>query len=473
MDNDRNKELFTEEEMQRIAQEVQAQQRPQPQHRAESLSFGRRIYNFFAAIVPKWGDRPIEWIRKTVSLLAASVMIAAIAYLLNEMVIIPTQYDQLSEYLSSIYQPGVVQPLTPDEEQFKYPNGITDDFKKLYYLNNDVRGWLEFKSTEPTDSEPFINISYPVMYAGNNDYYLNHDFQKAPNRNGSLFLDYRNNITSSRRQKSVIIYGHNLSNDQMFTRLNYLVRHSDQLYYARYSSKFTFNTLYEQDEYLVFAVMVTNTRAEDGPVFGYLRTNFSSDDDFMSFVAEIRARSLYDYNGVTVEPDDELLVLSTCNSKSYAGVDEGRTVVVARKVRDGEDTNINKYSIVQNEDVIMPYAWYIYKGLEPHPYYIEGGFDLPEITTTTTTTTTTTDPNGTDTTTDPTGTDTTTDPGSTDPTSTSGSVSEQTTTTQTAATTTVQTTTTTTDQTTEATTTVTTTVPTTTTTTAESPPPEE
>lgn len=341
------------------------------------------LYRFVGGFVPKFGDKPFEFVRKLVSLFAVSVMIAGVSYLLNEMIIIPVQYEKQMEFISSIYQPGVSQPLTQEEMDFKYPYGITDDFKKLYYMNNDVRGWLTFQSTEPTENgKPFIDISYPVLYSGNNDFYLDHDFFKASNRNGALFLDGRNWLTYKTRQQSLIIYGHNLSNDQMFTRLNYLVRHSDELYYARNAYKLTFNTLYEQAEYLVFAVMVANTEERDGPKFQYLYTDFESDEAFLQYIADVRARSLYDYNGVDVRVGDELLLLYTCNSKSYAGIDDGRTVVLARKVRPGESSEINKYTIVKNEDVIMPYAWYIHKGLTPHEYYTNGDFVLPDIPTT-------------------------------------------------------------------------------------------
>ena len=95
----------------------------------------------------------------------------------------------------------------------------------------------------------------------------------------------------------------------------------------------TMNTIYEQATYKVFAVMVVNNDAADGEPFRYLRTDFTDDNDFLRFVAEIRARSVYDYDSVDVRADDELLMLSTCNGTSQVHFDDGRTVVIARKVR--------------------------------------------------------------------------------------------------------------------------------------------
>lgn len=53
-----------------------------------------------------------------------------------------------------------------------------------------------------------------------------------------------------------------------------------------------------------------------------------------------------------------------------------RTVVIARKVRPGESTSVDTSRINLNDDVIMPYTWYVNQGKEPHPYYT-GGFQIP------------------------------------------------------------------------------------------------
>ena len=128
---------------------------------------------------------------------------------------------------------------------------------------------------------------------------------------------------------------------------------------------------------MVFAVMLLNTREKDGPMFQYLRTSFADDQDYMNFIAEIRARSIYDFNGVDVQSSDELLIMSTCTTKSGAHFDEGRCVVVARKVRQGETVAIRASDIVKNNDVIMPLAWYVNQKKTPHKFYTDSGYTLP------------------------------------------------------------------------------------------------
>lgn len=77
---------------------------------------------------------------------------------------------------------------------------------KLMEINSDFMGWLSIDNT---------NIEYPIVQTDNNDYYLNHDFWKNRSGIGTLFVDYRVEPT----MKDIVIYGHNLKNQKMFSEL--------------------------------------------------------------------------------------------------------------------------------------------------------------------------------------------------------------------------------------------------------------
>ena len=62
--------------------------------------------------------------------------------------------------------------------------------------------------------------------------------------------------------------------------------------------------------------------------YDYRRPDFAGDEDFLSYFQRIQARSLYKTN-VVLEPDDEILTLSTC----VFDMDDGRLVVTARKIK--------------------------------------------------------------------------------------------------------------------------------------------
>ena len=130
-----------------------------------------------------------------------------------------------------------------------------------------------------------------------------------------MFFDERNRVNSADdTNRALIIYGHNMASGQMFAGLNQFLNNIEK---AKSAPVIQLDTLYERRQYKVFAVMLINNREEDGPRFDYIRTDFADDADFMEQVANMRARSLYDYP-VEVKEDDELLILSTCTAKSGA-----------------------------------------------------------------------------------------------------------------------------------------------------------
>jgi len=202
-----------------------------------------------------------------------------------------------------------------------YPAHMLSDFYKLYDTNHDIRGWLSIPNTV---------INYPVVQSTDNDYYLHNNFNKSADYYGSLFLDYRNNI--SPQSQNMIIYGHNMKDGQMLTAIvNY-----EQTDFYKTSSLITFNTIYGHYSWKVFAAFITNADPKDGYVFNYLVTNFSSNDAFNNFIKEVRERSLINTPSVDVVPGDTLLTLSTC----YYSSNDARFVVMARRVRPNESTSI-------------------------------------------------------------------------------------------------------------------------------------
>ncbi len=362
---------------------------------------------FLGGFVPHVGDNAFDIVRKIIMIAGVIVFVAAATYLVDDLVLIPRDYEIQSEQREEMYYNPV---LTPEEEAFVYPEGINDSFKKLYYHNSDTRGWLSFHSTD----DEIIDIEYPVLQSADNDFYLMRDFNKNYNKNGSLFYDYRNMfISENSLNKNTIIYGHNMLSGQMLAGLNTLL---NSISYARNATTLTMNTLYEEAEYKVFALMVLNTEEKDGYPFGYLRTDFNDNIDFAGFLAEIKARSVYDYTGVELRPDDEIVMLSTCTSSGQVHFTEGRTVLVARKIREGEDPAVDPTTIIRNDDVIMPYGWYVNQRLEPHPYYLDADYYIEPIDTLEDFIATSTSPLDTDVTTSPIGTSLTDPTGTTLPT---------------------------------------------------------
>ena len=307
----------------------------------------------FADNLPHKEDSTGTKVRKCGFLTSLLVMLVAIIYLAVDLLIIPAQNTKLKKELIEIYHPEQSQVVVTEDEG-DYPENMLASFKDLYDRNDEVRGWISYHATGKTD---FLDIEYPIVYSGDNDKYLKKDFDGNKNRNGTLFFDKANKLNSYKDQnRSLIVYGHNMASGQMFAGLNKFLGNVNN---ARSAPTLTMSTLYRANEYVVFAVMMTDeSDGMEGRYFNTRRTTFSSDADFMEYIADMRARSLFDYP-VDVQADDSILVLSTCTGKTSAHVKDGRLVVVARRLRDGEQATVNTSAIVKNDDVIMPYYWYL------------------------------------------------------------------------------------------------------------------
>ena len=92
-------------------------------------------------------------------------------------------------------------------------NMIDADFNELKKINKDVKGWIEVNGT---------TINYPYVQTNNNNFYLNHTFDKTSNGAGWIFLDYRNNTNFE--DKNTIIYGPGRSNSAMFGSLKNITK---------------------------------------------------------------------------------------------------------------------------------------------------------------------------------------------------------------------------------------------------------
>lgn len=323
-------------------------------------------------VIPKKGDAPLELVRKCVFLVALIVLIGSVAYIINDMVIIPNNNANMYNSLKELYDPD--GPVVPEDKykDFDYPEGMDDAFKNLYPINTDLRGWISYHANAQTD---FLKIDYPIVCSADNKDYLYEDFyHNKNNKNGALFFDYRNKIESPESHNRVtIVYGHNMASGQMFSGINKFI---NSVYNVRSAPLITMNTLYHRNQYKVFAIVMADEDEKDNRFrLNYLRTVFNDDTDFMNHIDILRAHSLYDFNSVDVRADDDLLILSTCTNRSV--LENGRIAVVARRVRDGESGTVDTRLIEANADVIMPKHWYEKQKQELHPFYLDENYTIP------------------------------------------------------------------------------------------------
>ena len=185
------------------------------------------------------------------------------------------------------------------------------DFNSLVSQNPDTVGWITVPNTE---------INYPVVKSADNEFYLKHSFDKSYNAAGWIYADYRNKCDDT--DKNLIIYGHNRLNNNMFGTLENTLTSSwidDQSnHYINYSS------LNNSNIYEVFSIFICNS--EDS--VNYLRTEFSSDNDYLAYIENIKELSTHNFD-VNLTSSDKIISLYTCH-----GLNNERLIVFAKLVEE-------------------------------------------------------------------------------------------------------------------------------------------
>ena len=293
-----------------------------------------------ATFLPQKGDTMRDKIRKIILLLSVIVFAASAIYI-GSYFYESYHNKQLNENLSQLLGTGEV----PDG----YPDDYLAEFAALYEQNPDIAGWLSIDGTI---------VDYPVMQTEKDDgeYYLRRDFTGASNQHGVPFVDER--VDQKAPSTNTIIFGHNMKDGQMFGEL---INYRDLEYYKQHPV-INYDSVYREGQYKIISIFITNTLPEHGPVFDYHNfINATSEENMAQFLNQLSLRTIIN-TGVDVNTSDTLLTLSTCTYE----FNEARFVVVARRVREGEDPTVDVSQATVNPQPLYPDVWYeLYGGTKP------------------------------------------------------------------------------------------------------------
>lgn len=248
----------------------------------------------------------------------------------------------------------------PYQENTNTPSTVQGSFEDLLAINPDIVGWLTIDGV----------VNLPVMQTTDNEYYLTHDFYNNPSKTGTLYVDYHNKVTAGGKPDNTVIYGHNDAGAEYFGGLpnyfNYSMTTGDPNNISFYKNHptITYNTIYKNSTYKIFAGILTNVYDEDGAVFPYHTVrSFGSKSEFDNYCANILDRSNFINPDVDLQYGDKLLTLSTCmwnygTPSISAGEAHLRWVVFAREVRDGESASVDVSKAYANPDPLFYDAYY-------------------------------------------------------------------------------------------------------------------
>ena len=284
---------------------------------------------FLAFLLPWKGDSPKERARKLLLPLLVCVLIVGGFFSVRRLLSVSVNQSLYSN----------LQNMYISDNTAAQNGDILPRFTALYAQNADIGGWIRIDGTD---------ISYPVMKNAGSDYYANHNFRQQYSAYGVPYFDSRNTLVSSQsRNKTLIIYGNNTGDGQMFSSL-LEYRRAD---FFKEHAVIDMSTLFSADKWQLFAVMVLDP--DEINAFAFAKTEFADDDVFRQYVEDIRTRSLLN-TSVVVTPEDDLLLLVTQAKEEY-GFENATFVAVARRLRDNETASA--VAVSRNPTVLMPRIW--------------------------------------------------------------------------------------------------------------------
>lgn len=288
------------------------------------------------------GDSKKEICSKIFTQFAAMVFVVCMVIIIGE----------LKVSIDTFSLNGKLQEIYGEVSQAFGGGELLPSAEMLLKENADTVGWIKIDDTK---------IDIPVVSKlGNpegNDFYLTHSFDGSKNKAGTVFLDYRSKIGYKKQSDNLVLYGHNQKDGTMFGQLKKYKGNTD--FYKEHPIVH-FNSNYETGEYKIISYFVASVLPEqdaNGEVFDY--HNYIEFDDkarYEDFISEVMSRSQIITN-VDCKYGDKFLTLSTCSNE----FEPSRFVVVARKVRKGEEATVDTSAVTMNPDAKEPDWKTIYK----------------------------------------------------------------------------------------------------------------
>lgn len=192
-------------------------------------------------------------------------------------------------------------PLTTSQETADADSSL-DKVREIY---GDIVAWIYIPGT---------TVDYPVVKGEDNSYYLNHNHNGQYTANGAIFMDSQCDSES----QNVVIYGHNMNANIMFTDLMKMKSRDFGLEHKTFYLDLNDGGTTEWT--LIAAFACSDSTAES-----FIQPTFTK-DSIGEWLVNINDMRYYDTN-VSFDEKDQYATLITC---SYEG-NNYRTIVIAKR----------------------------------------------------------------------------------------------------------------------------------------------
>jgi len=186
-----------------------------------------------------------------------------------------------------------------DEELYYDPHAealAELDLAALREVNADVVGWICIPDTA---------ISYPILQAEDNSYYLNRTWEGEWNSVGSIFLDSQ--VSADFSDFNTLVYGHRMLDGSMFGSLQ---SYGEQSYWEEHPSIYVVS----DDGVRRYDIFAAHEAVTDEITFGLHISSRPKKEEFVLFNLEQSAIE----TGVRPNTLDHILTLSTCTGRGYS-----------------------------------------------------------------------------------------------------------------------------------------------------------
>lgn len=187
-----------------------------------------------------------------------------------------------------------------------WKNMIDVDFSNLTKINSDVAGWIYVEGTD---------ISYPIMYSGDDETYLRTTINKEHATAGSIFLEGYNLPDFS--DSHSIVYGHNMRNLSMFGSLKLYKENEDYYDSHRY---FQIITPKAKMRFEIFSYFDTE------PASWVYTVPYYDNQEFSDYINELLSHSYIKLDNYAIDSSDKVVTLSTCSGSEMRFTIHGKLV---------------------------------------------------------------------------------------------------------------------------------------------------
>jgi hypothetical protein len=205
--------------------------------------------------------------------------------------------DEASSEESDVSEETSEESEESGEETSEY---VYEDVNFAVYqkINKDIYAWIRIPGTP---------IDYPILNRkGDNEYYLKRNYYRYADTRGSIFTEDYNNRDFN--DPVTLIYGHNMSSGSMFgsiqktyTKKSFMQSHKE-LQIILPDKTYTYE--------IFAAVPYSNIHL----MYYYDFTNTYVFTEVMNDILSVRAMNAVVDKTVKVNPDDHIVILSTCLS---------------------------------------------------------------------------------------------------------------------------------------------------------------